>query len=265
MTQQEEERQKDLERLKTLRPMDDDFMRAMFRKNNSLTQLVLRIVMQKPDLIVKDVRTQNDLKRLVGARSLELDVYATDSDGRKFDIEIQKAWNEVGKKRARYHSSCMDIDNLNAREEFDKLPDTYVIFILEKDSKKRGRPFYLIQRVDMETLEPEDDGQFILYVNGEYKGDDDFGRLMNDFRSSNPDDMYYSEMRKTAHYLKNTEEGVSTMCKQFEDTRREGEMKHAIETVDRMLVDGILTNEQIAKYAGVTLDFVLERAGQKAV
>ena len=158
----------------------------------------------------------------------------------------------------------MDIDNLNAREEFDKLPDTYVIFILEKDSKKRGRPFYLIQRVDMETLEPEDDGQFILYVNGEYKGDDDFGRLMND-ESANPDDMCYSEMRKAAHYLKNTEEGVSTMCKQFEDTRREGEMKARTETVDRMLARGILTNEQIAEDVGVTLDFVLERAGQKAV
>ena len=37
VTQQEEERLKDLERLKTLRPMDDDFMRAMFRKNNSLS------------------------------------------------------------------------------------------------------------------------------------------------------------------------------------------------------------------------------------
>ena len=222
--------------------------------------------MQKPDLIVTDVRTQDDLKRLVGARSLELDVYATDADGRKFDIEIQKAWNKVGKKRARYHSSCMDIDNLNAREEFDKLPDTYVIFILEKDSKKRGRPFYLIQRVDMETLEPEDDGQFILYVNGEYKGDDDFGRLMND-ESSNPDDMYYSEMRKTAHYLKNTEEGVSIMCKQFEDTRREGEIKGELkartETVDTMLARRKYSNEEIAEIAGVTLDFVLERAGMK--
>ena len=40
-------------------------------------------------------------------------------------------------------------------------------------------------------------------------------------------------------------------------------MKARTEAVDTILVDGILTNEQIAKYAGVTLDFVLERAGMK--
>ena len=44
-----------------------------------------------------------------------------------------------------------------------------------------------------------------------------------------------------------------------------GEMKHATETVDRLLDMGVLTNEQIAEGAGVTLEFVLERAGQKAV
>ena len=44
-----------------------------------------------------------------------------------------------------------------------------------------------------------------------------------------------------------------------------GEMKHATETVDRLLDMGSFSNEMIAKIAGVTLDFVLERAGQKAV
>ena len=44
-----------------------------------------------------------------------------------------------------------------------------------------------------------------------------------------------------------------------------GEMKHATETVDRLLDMGSFSNEMIAEIAGVTLDFVLERAGQKAV
>ena len=39
-----ERRQKDLERLKQLRPIDDDFMRCMFKDNIPLVELVLRII-----------------------------------------------------------------------------------------------------------------------------------------------------------------------------------------------------------------------------
>ena len=45
----------------------------------------------------------------------------------------------------------------------------------------------------------------------------------------------------------------------------EGELEARTKTVDTMLEMGGFSNEMIAKIAGVTLDFVLERAGQKAV
>ena len=57
------------------------------------------------------------------------------------------------------------------------------------------------------------------------------------------------------------------MCDVIDNYLNKGEMKgrrdHATETVDRLLNMGVLTNEQIAEGAGVTLDFVLERAGMK--
>lgn len=72
------ERQEDLAKLRGLRPLDDDFMRCIFRDNKPLAQLVLRIILEKPDLIVERVETQRDAKRLAGARSVSFDVYATD-------------------------------------------------------------------------------------------------------------------------------------------------------------------------------------------
>ena len=45
------ERQEDLAKLRGLRPIDDDFMRCIFRDNEPLAQLVLRIVLQKDDLM----------------------------------------------------------------------------------------------------------------------------------------------------------------------------------------------------------------------
>ena len=55
------ERQEDLQRLRGLRPIDDDFMRCLFRENIPLTQHVLRIITGKADLIIENVETQADM------------------------------------------------------------------------------------------------------------------------------------------------------------------------------------------------------------
>ena len=62
----EQKRQKDLERLHSLRPMDDDFMRCLFKDNIPLAEMVLRIITGKPDLVITDCQTQKDMKRLAG-------------------------------------------------------------------------------------------------------------------------------------------------------------------------------------------------------
>jgi len=79
----EKEHQEDLAKLRGLRPIDDDFMRCIFRENKPLAQLVLRILTGKNDLIVESLETQADFKRLVGGRSIMLDAYATDSESKK--------------------------------------------------------------------------------------------------------------------------------------------------------------------------------------
>ncbi len=77
-----EQHQKDLQRLAQLRPIDDDFMRCLLKDNIPLAEFVLRIITGKKDLIITDCETQRDMKRLAGARSICLDAYGTDSDGK---------------------------------------------------------------------------------------------------------------------------------------------------------------------------------------
>lgn len=48
----EQERQQDLQRLRKLRPIDDDFFRCLFKDNIPLAELVLRIIIGKHDLII---------------------------------------------------------------------------------------------------------------------------------------------------------------------------------------------------------------------
>ena len=80
----ERERQEDLARLRGLRPMDDDFMRCIFKDNIPLAELVLRILLREPTLTVEKVETQRDNKRLVGVVPfLLMYTSATSRSGRK--------------------------------------------------------------------------------------------------------------------------------------------------------------------------------------
>jgi len=231
LTTTEQQHQEDLQRLRDLRPIDDDFMRCLFKDNIPLAELVLRIITDKPDLIITDCETQKDMKRLVGARSICLDAYGTDLAGKKYDLEVQRQDRGADPHRARYHSSVMDIENLHSGQEFKELPDTYTIFILEKDFYDQGEAIYPIERINLATGKSFEDGEHILYVNGEYRGESDIERT---------------------RYLKENPKGVQEMCKVMEDMRNES----LREVAKRMLADGMLTLEKIAEYAGLPLDEV---------
>lgn len=81
--------EEDLQRLRGFRPIDDTFMRCLFRDNLPLAQMVLRIITGKRDLVLTREETQKDLKRLLGARSICLDVHGVDSEYREYDLEVQ--------------------------------------------------------------------------------------------------------------------------------------------------------------------------------
>ena len=67
------EHQEDLRRLRDLRPIDDNFMRCLFKDNAPLAELALRVITGKKDLVITRCETQKDMKRLAGARSICLD------------------------------------------------------------------------------------------------------------------------------------------------------------------------------------------------
>ena len=95
-------------------------------------------------------------------------------------------------------------------------------------------------------------GEHILYVNGEYRGESNIGKLMHDFNCTQAADMNFELMAERTRYLKENPKGVQEMCKMMEDMRKES-LK---EVAKRMLADGMLTLEKIADYVGLPLDEV---------
>lgn len=53
---------KDLERLQALRYIDDDFMTVCLEDNFEAVELILRIILNQDDIIIKSIKTQDPLK-----------------------------------------------------------------------------------------------------------------------------------------------------------------------------------------------------------
>lgn len=251
-----------LERLKTLRFMDDDFMVAVFQKH-ACTELLIRILMDRDDLIVKNVSVQKEFRNLEG-RTVKLDIFAEDAEGKVYDIEIQRSDKGAGRQRARYNSSLMDSHTLDHGDEFDDLPESHVIFITESDILKGNLPIYHIDRIIRETGEEFRDGSHIIYVNSLIQNDTALGRLMHDFHCTNPDEMKYKILADEARYYKETEGGQETMCRAFEEVKNEG-IEQGIEqtridTAIKMLKEKAFGLDLIAKISDLPLEKVEELA-----
>lgn len=265
VTEQIDQRhQEDLQRLRGFRLLDDDFLTKCFEGDPQYIQLVLRIVLEMPNLEVVDVHTQVFVENLLN-RSVRLDVVATDSVGRKMNVEIQRADKGAGRKCARYNSSMMDANLLQKGADFDTLPETYVVFITEHDVIGDGQPIYKIERHISSSGKKFDDGSHILYVNGEYQDETPIGKLMHDFSCTDPADMYYDKLADRVRFFKESKEGIAIMCKAMEDMRNQTLREGMIEVAKKLLSDGTLTLEKIAECVGLSLDEVRKlQTGQSA-
>ena len=211
--------QKEIEEaIKNFCLMDDEYMTAFFEDNIECTELVLKIILNI-DLKVKSVKTQYGIKNLQG-RSIRLDIYAESADGKKFNIEIQRQDKGAGVKRARYNSSILDANLILPGENFDDLPETYIIFITENDVLKLNEPIYFIERSIIGKNKLFNDGTHIVYVNNSIRDDTPLGKLMHDFICKEPDEMNYEILAERSKGFKYMEEGEPKMSKVMDDFRK---------------------------------------------
>lgn len=258
--------EQDLQRLRGLRLIDDDFLSAFFRDNIEDTEFILRIILNKPTLRVKSVHTQHELKNLNG-RSVRLDVHAVEDNGTEVNIEIQRDDRGAGFKRARHNSSLLDASILKPGQKPEELPETYVIFITESDVIGLDEPIYPIERyisVQGKYI-PVNDVAHTIYVNGAKQGNEtELEKLMHDFSCIKAEDMYYSQLARKMRYLKEDEKGVETMCRVMEEMRDEAVMYDRIENALTMISDGKLPLEDIARYSSLPLEKVRELAENRS-
>ena len=188
----------------------------------------------------------------VGGRNITLDVDAMDENGEEIDIEVQGNSEGAHVRRARYHSSMVDSRMLKEGQAFRELKDSYVIFIYKHDKFRKGLPLYHVERYVGETNEQFRDGSHIIYVNGNCKGNDEIGQLMQDFREKNPECMHYTELAESVKHFKEKAGGREEMS---EIVERYGD--------ERALMANITSVQNLMNNMKWTLDQALDALGIK--
>lgn len=223
------------ETIKNFTVMDDIFARNVF-KDRKACEYVLRIILEDEALTVLETHVQMDFKNMHG-RSTVLDCVTKDGNGQINNIEIQQDEEGAHPKRARYHLGMLDGNVLDPGEFFDKLPETYVIFVTQNDTLGYGLPIAHIDRTIKENGKAFGDEAHFIYVDSSKDDGGKLGRLMRDFRSKEVSKMQEGALKNRVKELKETEKGVEHMCKEMEQLRDEGKAEGQLEKAKNTAVN----------------------------
>lgn len=262
--------------INSLSMFDDGFMKDCFKKSHESIELVVRIVLGNHDLEFVDFKDQENIPNPNGKQSV-LDFVLKDKDGKLYDVEIESQNSRSGgfEKRARYYSALLDSYYLKKGESYIDLPDSYVIFFSRKDMIREGLPLYTVRSTVSETNARLEDGRTLIFVNGENEDDTELGRLVRDFKCTNTEAMWYSELRKAREevmvsykyslerpdnpvleeYVREFEERGEKRGEERGEIRGRKEAK--LETARAMLKDGV-SIDKVSAYTSLPIEEIAE-------
>lgn len=243
--------------------MDDLLGAKILDDETTLTEVLTKII-EKPLQVVRR-EVQKTIPNLQG-RGVRLDILAQDKKGKLYNIEVQRDDRGAVPQRARYNGAIIDSNFLPKGEDFEKLLETYIIFITENDVLKGDYQAYHIERMVQETGRPFNDGMHIIYVNASKQEDSELGRLAHDLTCADPEQMYSKILAERMKLFK-FGEGVQEMLSTYdaliakgkeigrEEGREEGEKKKAREMSIGLCKKGVPI-KTIAEVANTTVETI---------
>ena len=169
---------------------------------------------------------------------VRLDVYAVDTYGTVYDIEMQVAADDT-ELRSRYYHSQMDVELLLKGKSYKELPESYVIFICNYDPLKKGKFVYNIRNKVEELLDYDyNDGVHTIFLSTKGRNVDEIPEALKNFldfvradlKNSENDynDDFISKLQRSIAKIKNSrdkEAEYMTLELMLQDKYREGEEK----------------------------------------
>lgn len=114
-------------------------------KRRKAYQNTLSIILDEPDIRLKDVKVEQVILNKSGKRAIRLDAWALSDDDRQFDMEMQNDTDQDSiPKRSRFYQGLMDSPVLKSgkRTKYRQLPSSTIIFITQDDIFKKDLAKY---------------------------------------------------------------------------------------------------------------------------
>ena len=241
--------------VKELRPIDDTLFRTMAKGNIILVEHIVRLSLNRDDIKILSVNTQDDIHLFKDSHSVILDCLAVDSEGNLYNIEVQATNTGNLRKRARYISSAIDVKyTLEAGEkDYNKIKDQIVIFLMEDDIFDKGKQLYEFKRYDDQSKLSLDDGSRIIYINAKNKGREELDNLMQSLISSDYKTMKDNVIKECTMYYKTSEIGEDEVCEAMREYVARNVEKSFKSGMAKALLD-------LVKKGTITLDCAIENS-----
>lgn len=130
---------------------------------------VLSIILDEPDLRLKEVKVEQVILNKSGKRAIRLDAWASDTTKRQFDMEMQNdTKGDDVRKRSRFYQGMLDTPILKSGKEtrYKHLPSTTIIFITKDDIFGKDLAMYTFSERCEEVPDlPLDDGTSKIFLN----------------------------------------------------------------------------------------------------
>ena len=218
------------------------------------------------------------------SKSIRLDVYVHDENGRVYDIEMQCTNGTDGElaKRTRYYQGMLDMEELKKGQYYPELKESFIIFICTFDPFREGLPMYTFRHrcVEKEGLELGDIASKI-FLNSKGKSDTldpDVAAFLRYVDGKAAEGAFTKEVNEEVIRVKNhreTRQEYMTYAMELEMTKREARMKgkqegrkEGMEQKNREVIVNLLKMnlaiDSIAKAKDNTISYVKE-VGREAV
>lgn len=130
---------------------------------------VLSIILEEPNLTLREVKVEQVILNKSGKRAIRLDAWALDENNRQFDVEMQNDSDADDiRRRARFYQGLIDTPVLKSGKNirYRYLPSTVIIFITQEDifGKNRAKYTFSEQCEELPGL-PLEDGTKKIFLN----------------------------------------------------------------------------------------------------
>lgn len=153
--------------------IQNDFLCKKVMENKRICKRLIEEILQIRIETLTFVEVEKSVTIYQSSKGIRMDVIAQDENHTRYNIEMQAAdvihtatHESLLPKRTRYYQAMMDMDMLQKGDSYDKLAETYIIFICGFDLFAKGQYTYTFQKrchEDLSLILP--DKTTILFLN----------------------------------------------------------------------------------------------------